>query len=365
MKVLFVFAHPAPYKIDLFNGLVPHMDLTVVFERHASGFRHPFFYDRTQYNFRTIFLRGINLGAENHFSCELIRHLRKNEYDLIIMNGYSSLTEIITIRYLLRMKRHYVLYVNGGVVHEDPPWRYKLKRQLVSGASHYFAPTTYVDDYLCHYGAQKDKIIHYPYATIYTHDILKKARSAIEKNNFWKKLNINKGPVFISAGQFVDRKNNIRVLQIWEKRPNNNQLLLVGSGPDEKKYRDYIAAHHLDNVTIMPYQKRDQLLNMMGYATGFIILSKEDIYGHVINESLSQGLPVISSRRVMAALHLITQGENGFLVDLDDEDVIHGAITSLIKEDRYESCVNTAKNQTIEAMVTQHLDSFEKLLTCE
>lgn len=361
MKVLFVFAHPAPYKIDLFNGLAPHVDLTVVFERHSSGFRHPFFYDRTRYDFRTIFLRGISLGAENHISFELIAHLRKNRYDLIIMNGYSSITEILTIRFLQRKKIPYVLYVNGGVIHEDPKWRKQLKTKLVKGASYYFSPTTYVDPYLIHYGANPERILHYPYATIYEKDIAKQPLTMEAKAAFWKKLQIKKGPVFISAGQFVDRKNNMRVLQLWSKRPKSNQLLLIGSGPDEAKYRRYISEHDLKNVSILPYQKRERLLELTRHADGFIILSKEDIYGHVINEALSQGVPVISSRHVMAALHLVVDGVNGYLVDLDDDDEILQAISNLSKTDMFHACVATSKTNTFEQMVAHHIKAFDRI----
>jgi len=362
MKILFVFAHPAPYKIDLFNGLAPHMDLTVVFERHSSGFRHPFFYDRTRYDFPTIFLGGISFGAENHFSLELIRHLKKHRYDLIIMNGYSSLTEILTIRYLQRKKIPYILYVNGGVIHEDPPWRKRLKTTLVKGASYYFSPTPFVDSYLRHYGAKQENIFHYPYATIYQKDIVKQPLTIEDKTAFWKKLQIKKGPVFISAGQFVDRKNNMRVLELWNKRPKSNQLVLIGAGPDEMKYRHYIEQHGLANVYILPYQKREQLLNLTRHANGFIILSKEDIYGHVINESLSQGVPVVSSRHVMAAMHLIVDGVNGYLVDLEDDDVILQAISSLCRQDMFQSCVATAQNNTLEKMVAHHVEVFTKIV---
>ena len=278
------------------------------------------------------------------------------------MNGYSSLTEILTIRYLQRKKRPYVLYVNGGVIHEDPKWRYRLKTKLVSGANYYFAPTPYIDPYLIHYGARQEQIMHYPYATVFNKDIIKEKISLEAKANFWKNLKIKKGPVFISAGQFVERKNNIRILELWKKRPKSNQLLLIGSGPDEAKYRRFITDNELKNVYILPYQKRDRLLELMSYANGLIILSKEDIYGHVVNESLSQGVPVISSRRVMAALHLIKEGQNGFLVDLQDDDVIMQAISDLCSSDMFTACRETAINNTIEVMVAHHLEAFKRII---
>jgi len=362
MKILFVFSHPAPYKIDLFNGLAPHLDLTVVFERHASGYRHPLFYANETYKFRSIFLGGMAIGAENHFSRELIRHLKSDTYDLIIMNGYSSLTEIMTICYMQRQKIPYVLYVNGGVIHTDPKWRYRLKRKLVTGAFAYFSPTPHVDPYLIHYGAAQDKIIHYPYATIHERQLAVKKATSGDRNQLLGQLGLPPHEYFISAGQFVDRKNNMAVLKLWADTNRREHLLLVGSGPDENDYRRYIKDHDLRNVHILPYQKKSDLLPMIRHALGFIILSKEDIYGHVVNEALSQGVPVVSSDHVMAARHLIKNGRNGFIVDVADVNAVTQALDDVKKHDMFEACVATARDQTLEAMVAHHLDAFEALL---
>ena len=55
MKVLFVFNHPAPYKVKYFNKLAKHVDLTVIFERKAAKDRNPRFYAGNVYNFKHIF----------------------------------------------------------------------------------------------------------------------------------------------------------------------------------------------------------------------------------------------------------------------------------------------------------------------
>jgi glycosyltransferase involved in cell wall biosynthesis len=362
MKVLFVFAHPAPYKIDLFNGLAPHMELTVVFERHASGFRHPYFYDRTQYDFKTIFLGGINLGAENHYSRELIRHLKKNDYDLIVMNGYSSLTEIITINYLQRHRRPYVLYVNGGVVHQDPFWRHRLKTRLISRAAYYFSPAPQVDEYLIHYGAHASRIIRYPYATVFHQELAQKKISKQQKIDYWKQFGIPKDNVFLSAGQFVPRKNNSLLLNVWAQRSREDHLVLIGSGPEEAKYRRFIEDNQLTNIHLVRYQRHGDLLGFMAHAEAFIILSKEDIYGHVVNEAMSQGTPVIGSARVIAARHLIKDGSNGFVVDPGDEEAINQAIDRIQHVDMRQACLDTAGEYTIETMVAQHLEAFRNLV---
>jgi len=362
MKVLFVFTHPAPYKVDLFNGLAPHVDLTVMFERHSSGFRHPLFYVNANYKFRAIFLGGINIGAENHCSREIIRHLRKNTYDLIIMNGYSSLTEMMTIFYLQNHGIPYVLYINGGVIHADPKWRFALKRKLVSGAKAFFSPTKHIDSYLLHYGAEHQRIIHYPYATVFANQLAKERANAEERDRLLETYGVPTGAYFISAGQFISRKNNMQTLKYWAHSNRSENLLLVGSGPDEGGYRQLVKDHKMSNVFILSYLPKAKLLPLIHNAIGFIILSHEDIYGHVVNESLSQGTPVISSPHVMASRELLREGKNGFLVNTQDDTSIDKALSYVKTHDMFDACVATSAAYTIEAMVTHHLEAFKKLV---
>jgi glycosyltransferase involved in cell wall biosynthesis len=362
MKILWVFAHPAPYKIDLFNILEKNVDLTVIFERHFDKQRDPKFYQNQPLNFKAIFLGGITLGNENHFSLGVISHLKKNHYDLIVMNGYASLTEIFTILYLQRKKIPYILYVNGGVIRKDPTWRFKLKKRLISKATRFFSPAAEVDDYLVYYGAPKKKILRYPYATIFEHELASKVMTNEEKATIREKLGLSKEPLFVSSGQFIDRKNYMVLLSAWTLAPKNYQLLLIGGGEEENKYRSFITQSGLDNIKLMKFQNKSDLLRIFRVSDGFIILSKEDIYGHVVNEALSQGLPVLSSDKVVSAKHLIKDGINGFVLPNLKPTTIISHANLLLKHDYFSDCLTTAKDNTLERMAQVHLALFQDLM---
>ena len=96
----------------------------------------------------------------------------------------------------------------------------------------------------------------------------------------------------------------------------------------------------------------------------FVTLSKEDIFGHTCNEALACGIPVISSKHVVASLHLIKDGYNGYLVDLDDHKSIQKAFNS-IKQDMNLNAINTAKENTIEASAKLHIQLFKEVAKCE
>ena len=49
MRVLIIFNHPAPYKVEAFNELSKYCDLTVLFERTKAKDRPDSFYAANEY----------------------------------------------------------------------------------------------------------------------------------------------------------------------------------------------------------------------------------------------------------------------------------------------------------------------------
>lgn len=361
MKVLIVFNHPAPYKIRLFNELASFFDLTVIFERKYASDRAPLFYANDPIRFKVKYLRGIYLGKENHLSSGIIKEIKTNPYDLIIMNGYSTFSEILAIRYMQKSRIPYALYVNGGIVRKESSFKFHFKKSLIEKAFRYFSPCPEVDDYLVHYGAKTETIRHYPYSTIFSKEIALEEGLNEEKKLRKANLGLSGKTIFVSSGQFIERKNNLELLNIWKFVPENKYLFLIGDGKQASIYRDFVKNNHLKNVRINSYMRRSELLDFYRGCDAFITLSKEDIYGHMINEALSQGLPVISSDKVVSAKHLIRNDINGFLVDYFDQSSVLAAIEKIGTKDFSKNAIHTAQENTIELMVSAHVKIMENI----
>ena len=103
----------------------------------------------------------------------------------------------------------------------------------------------------------------------------------------------------------------------------------------------------MNNVFILTYQKKKDLFELYKAADVHITLSKEDIFGHTILESLANGVPVISSNKVISSLEYIKNGYNGYLVDLNNEEEI---ISAMDKCDLSlsDNALKTALNNTFE-----------------
>lgn len=361
MKVLIVFNHPAPYKVRLFNELSKDIDLDVIFERRSASDRPKDFYNCTQYRFNAMFLEKGAFGAENSNTNELRKYIAENfkKYDLIIMNGYSTITEMKAIRFMKRKHIPFVLYINGGVIRKESFFKKKVKESLILSAFHYMSPCKEADEFLKHYGVKNKQISNYIYSTFYDRDVLEAPMTQKDKELLRVKFNLPEGKIYVSAGQFIDRKNNEQLIKQFIGR--NEQLLLIGEGPNKESYLRFINQGNMNNVSIHDFVPKDELFKMLKACDYFVTLSKEDIFGHTTNEAMACGLPVISSVNVISSQHLIKDSYNGFLVSLDDDKEIQTALNNVNSEMSI-NAIKTAKENTIEKSAASHLKIFKELV---
>ena len=233
MKTLFVFNHPAPYKVHVYNELAKLTDIQVIFERESAKDRPASFYSANEYNFPVIFFNSCKFSNENTFTGKVKKYIKEHhkEYDVIVMNGYSTIAEMRTIKYLIKHNIKYVLQINGGVIKKENSWKKNLKTYYISHAYKYFSPCLEADKYLEYYGANKGDIYHYPYGNFFDKEVINKPVDEKTKEAIRKKWNLPEGKIFVNASQFIERKNNIQLINIFKNRKEN--LLLIGSGKEK------------------------------------------------------------------------------------------------------------------------------------
>ncbi len=349
MKIFWLFNHPAPYKVNLFNFLGQKADLEVYFERGKEKGRNALFYSQKPCNFKAYMCKSISFGEMDNISNDPVEALKHNHYDVVIINGWRTLTEQKTIAFCKKTGIPYIFMINGGIIrrHELPAFR-RYKTHFIKGATSYLAPDENSAHYLTHYGAEQSKITLYPYSSIFKDELVQAPLSLEQKQTLRTALGLKGEKVYISAGQFIPRKNFVELIRIWRKRPKGDSLYILGEGKDKKKLQALIAKYRLSNVHLLPYKKHPEILSYFAASDCFVFLSKEDIYGHVVNEALSQALPVVSSPCVNAAKRLIKDGYNGYIIPLDDEDAINEKLSLFPDESLSLGALNTSKKNTLE-----------------
>ena len=79
----------------------------------------------------------------------------------------------------------------------------------------------------------------------------------------------------------------------------------------------------------------------------------------MVNEALSQGLPVICSNKVVSAYKLIN-GKDGFIVDISNDQDIISAIERVDSLNPM-NCLEVARENTIEKMIESHIKILKEL----
>ena len=346
MRVLIIFNHPAPYKVKAFNELSKYCDLTVLFERTKAKDRPDSFYAGNDYKFKTIFLKDGYIGNEGTISNGPRNYIKNHhsEFDLIIMNGYSHVAEMKAIRYLSKHKIPFGLLINGGVVKEESKLKKAFKTSLVNKANYYISPSQESNKYLEYYGANPNKIYNYIYTNLSKEEIIDAPIK--DKSELRKRFNLPLDKrIFINPCQFIDRKNNLQLLSLFVNR--NDYLVLIGKGPEKEKYQKFIEENNMNNVLIMDFVPKGQLFDLYKACDFHITLSKQDIFGHTVLEAFANGLPVISSDKVISSLDHIKNGYNGYIVNLENNEEIAQRMDE-ISESLSVNAIESAKNNTFE-----------------
>ena len=351
MKTLFVFNHPAPYKVHVYNELNKLTDIQVIFEREKAKDRPASFYSANKYDFPVIFFNSCNFSNENTWTRKVKQYIKKHhgEYDVIVMNGYSTFAEMRTIKYLIKHNIKYVLQINGGVIKKENSLKKKIKTYYISHAYKYFSPCLEADKYLEYYGAKKEDIFHYPYGNFFDHEVIEKPINEKTKEEIRKKWNLPNGKIFVNASQFIELFKN-----------RKESLLLIGSGKEKASYQKIIDENNISNIIILDFLKRDELFEVLKACDYFITLSFQDIFGHTTVEAMANGLPVISSDRVVSSLDLIENGKNGYIVDIENSEQINQAIENISKCSA-EEAIKSAKEHTIEKTASSLAELLKKV----
>lgn len=187
MRVLFLTNIPSPYRVDFFNEFGKYCDLTVTFEGHHASDRSLGWESENYKTFTAIFLNGLRVRSDQ-FLCIKIISIIKQEFDHIIVGGYSTPTSILAIEYMKIHGIPFWIEADGGLIAKDGPLKYTFKKQLISSATNWLSSGNMTTDYLVHYGAKRDRIFLYPFTSIKEKDIVEKTLSLQEKDGLRKKI---------------------------------------------------------------------------------------------------------------------------------------------------------------------------------
>ncbi|WP_171299522.1 glycosyltransferase family 4 protein [Enterococcus cecorum] len=347
-KVLFVTNLPVPYKVDFFNLLSEKVKLTVLFERKTAKNRNSQWLSSKTIKFNHIFLKGIYIGVESSLSMQIIKLINKNRYDAIIIGAYYTPTALLAILYMKMRNIPYYISTDGGFKKDDKFLHKKVKTFFLKNAKGYFSPNSISDEYLVYYGASEKKIIRYPFTSLLSEDIISNTIANESKEHYKRIIGFKKKYLVLGVGQIIPRKGWDLLIKSAEFLSDDVGIIIIGGKND-------IKLSLPKNVEILDFVDKSTLEKYYLAADIFVLPTREDIWGLVINEAMGKGLPVITTDRCGAGLELVKDGGNGYIIKHDDYTSLQDSITLLLENEdlrnRYSiESLKRIKNYTLEHM---------------
>lgn len=363
MKVLIVANIPSPYRVDFFNEFGKYCNLTVAFEGHFATDRSREWKYGELRNFSPVFLKGLRIKSDR-FLCPGIIRLLKQEWDWIIICGYSSPTMILAIEYLKINKKPFLLEVDGGFIKKESRFLYRIKRHLITAARGIFSTGDETTKYLVHYGADIKNCYKYPFTSLTNKDIEKADELIKQKKDLKIELKISDNFIILAVGQFIYRKGFDILISASNLIRSKCDIYIIGGEPLDE-YKRMIKLNNIKNIKFIKFKSKEELKKYYAIADLFILPTRNDIWGLVINEAMCFSLPVITTNRCIAGLELVKNGYNGCIVESDDHKDLAKAINYII-DNKYgyefgKRNRDKIKTYTIEEMVKVHINIINRI----
>lgn len=360
-KVLFLTNIPAPYRINFFNELGKLVDLTVLFEAKTTPFSD-FNYNLDQkLNFTAIFLSDGDIH-ERKVDWKVLLFLKRGLYDHVVVTNYGYATEAAAILALKARRIPYEMELDGGVLRNENILARAVKRLLVGGAARYWSTGAQTDRFFETLGVPKERIVRYPFSSIYDREILSRPLTEAEKQSAKQELGIPYRRMVLSVGRALHLKGFDLLIRAAAHLPEDTGVCIVGGAPKDE-WLSLAKEVGFDRLHFIEYAPKDTVQAYYRAADAFVLATRGDVWGLVVNEAMANALPVITTEGCVAGCEMIQNGENGYLIPCDTWEPIAEHLNALLANDALRerisnAALSTVRGYTLEAMAKVHADLF-------
>lgn len=321
-NVLYVTNIPSPNRVLFFNEFGKYCKLTVTFELPYASDRDKKWKPEKIRNFKAVNLKGVRTSADSALCPDLIRVLNR-QWECVIFGAYYTPTSMLGMQYMMLKKRPYIIEADGGFIKSEKKIKKSIKTHFISNAQYWLTSGKKAVEYLSHYGADESRCGIFPFTSVRQEDICNiiiNEREYLQRREESRRhLGVADELVILTVGQFIHRKGIDILLGAAGKSKAGAEYYIVG-GEATDEYLELAKGNPKIHFEGFKYGKK---LSAYFYAADlFVLPTREDIWGLVINEAFAYGLPVITTDRCGAGVEMITDGKEGFIVPIGDSKAI-------------------------------------------
>lgn len=344
-RVAFVTNVLAHYRLPCFEALAARMPGRIDFFLLTEGMAHRSYVLAR----RTVLVQGLGtLPMEvlpgRAFSSPPYDDTHLNDprpalqdHDVLVLGGWAEPSYLLLWTLAQILRKGVVFWIES--TEEDLQrvgWKESFKRTMLGRAAGVVVSGTSAERYCERLGVPSEKIFRAPNA-IDVDYFSRQARTLLPQREQLRAELELQGVVILFAGRMIESFKNVSVLlaaqRELEGKDLNAELVLIGEGQDRARYEEMARGWDLRGVRFVNFLEHDTLCRYYAAADIFVLPSRSEPWGFVLNEAMEFGLPVVVSNVVGAAADLVEPNGNGLIVAPDDASALSGALEKLAQDD--------------------------------
>ena len=361
VRLAYLVSHPIQYQAPLLRRIAqePDIDLTVFFGSDFSvrGYKDEGFgvgvkwdvplLDGYKHEFLPAIRDNATVGIASPVNYGIVNRLRGGKdgqaaFDLLWVHGYSTVNALhgmvaaksLGIPVLLRAEPWLGDRERSGAKLAAKQLFFKMLRQLVDGV---LPIGTLNAAYWRHYLGEDFPLSPMPYAVDneYFQQKSREARAGREKLLTALNLDATR-PVILFASKLQSRKRCEDLLEAYvrlspgpgiEPHP---YLVIVGDGEERANLERKAGASGFSGIRFCGFQNQSELPRYFDIASVFVLPSRHEPWGLIVNEVMNAGRAVIISNEVGCGTDLITDGVEGCIFPAGNVEALTGALRRVL-----------------------------------
>ena len=358
VRIAYLVSHPIQYQVPLLRRISQErdIDLTVLYGSDFSvrGYADKGFGVEVKWDvpllegYKHEFLPALRDNATQSvtspISRGLLERLRgtdgKPAYDLLWVHGYSTVN---SMQGMLTAKS-----LGIPVLLRAESWlrdRSRSSAKLLAKQIFFAGLERLVDGVLCigtlnreywtNYFGDRVPLFSMPYAVDNDYFQKKSAEAAAGRAALMAELGLDGGrKVILFASKLQYRKHCDHLLEAYKRLVAEAgdgpvpYLLIVGDG--EARTELEVAAQGLEGVKFCGFRNQTELPGFFELASVFVLPSRHEPWGLIVNEVMNAGRAVIVTDDVGCAPDLITNGVEGFVYPVGDVDALTESLRQVV-----------------------------------
>jgi len=302
MKVCWLTNYYSPYKLKLFEELSKEFELTAVMlggvdDKHRNSEwvldeNHSFKFYLIDKDYNSLIKK---LAIEN---------------DIFIDSMYTSRYAIKGVSEFKKLGKKTIMYADGGIPIDRGFLFNKLISTVMKRHDYFLSSGPHCDLYYKFYDIEQN-ILHYKFSSLTKENLKNNKKIRSKKEEIRQELGIDDNFTIVSVGKPIKGKGFDILLDAYKKTGLTDKinLYIVGGEPQEE-IKKFVEDNNLTNVKFIGLLTSKELSKYYAMADIFMLCTRTDVWGLVILEAMSYGLPVITSDMCGAGVHFNLLGDN-------------------------------------------------------